>query len=155
MTLNEKEILDYIDEINLLLEKAYVPYSKFPVAALLIDNNGKKHKGVNVENASFGLTLCAERNAITTAVTENMKKIKVLVVTGKTPEPISPCGACRQVIREFSDNDTVIILANKDKKYKTTISEYGSNVSGGQKQRLSIARALVGSPNILLFDDLK
>ena len=123
MTLNEKEILDYIDEINLLLEKAYVPYSKFPVAALLIDNNGKKHSGVNVENASFGLTLCAERNAITTAVTENMKKIKVLVVTGNTPEPISPCGACRQVIREFSDNDTVIILANKDKKYKITSLE--------------------------------
>ena len=123
MTLNEKEILDYIDEINLLLEKAYVPYSKFPVAALLIDNNGKKHKGVNVENASFGLTLSAERNAITTAVTENMKKIKVLVVTGNTPEPISPCGACRQVIREFSDNDTVIILANKDKKYKITSLE--------------------------------
>lgn len=123
MTLNEKEILNYIDEINLLLEKAYVPYSKFPVAALLIDNNGKKHKGVNVENASFGLTLCAERNAITTAVTENMKKIKVLVVTGKTPEPISPCGACRQVIREFSDNNTVIILANKDKKYKITSLE--------------------------------
>ena len=121
MTLNEKEILDYIDEINLLLEKAYVPYSKFPVAALLIDNNGKKHKGVNVENASFGLTLCAERNAITTAVTENMEKIKVLVVTGNTPEPISPCGACRQVIREFSDNDTVIILTNKDKKYKMSI----------------------------------
>ena len=123
MTLNEKEILDYIDEINLLLEKAYVPYSKFPVAALLIDNNGKKHKVVNVENAYFGLTLCAERNAITTAVTENMKKIKVLVVTGNTPEPISPCGACRQVIREFSDNDTVIILANKDKKYKITSLE--------------------------------
>ena len=123
MTLNEKEILDYIDEINLLLEKAYVPYSKFPVAALLIDNNGKKHKGVNVENASFGLTLCAERNAITTAVTENMGKIKVLVVTGNTPEPISPCGACRQVIREFSDNNTVIILANKDKKYKITSLE--------------------------------
>lgn len=123
MTLNEKEILDYIDEINLLLEKAYVPYSKFPVAALLIDNNGKKHKGVNVENASFGLTLCAERNAITTAVTENMQKIKVLVVTGNTPEPISPCGACRQVIKEFSDSDTVIILANKDKKYKITSLE--------------------------------
>ena len=123
MVLSEKEILDYIDEINLLLEKAYVPYSKFPVAALLIDENGNKHKGVNVENASFGLTLCAERNAITTAVTENMKKIKVLVVTGKTPEPISPCGACRQVIREFSDNDTVIILTNKDKKYKITSLE--------------------------------
>ena len=118
MVLSEKEILDYIDEINLLLEKAYVPYSKFPVAALLIDENGNKHKGVNVENASFGLTICAERNAITTAVTENMKKIKVLVVTGNTPEPISPCGACRQVIKEFSDSETVIILANKDNKYK-------------------------------------
>ena len=123
MVLSEKEILDYIDEINLLLEKAYVPYSKFPVAALLIDENGNKHKGVNVENASFGLTLCAERNAITTAVTENMKKIKVLVVTGNTPEPISPCGACRQVIKEFSHSETVIILANKDKKYKITSLE--------------------------------
>ena len=86
MTLNEKEILDYIDEINLLLEKAYVPYSKFPVAALLIDNNGKKHKGVNVENASFGLTLCAERNAITTAVTENMKKINDFNASAFTKE---------------------------------------------------------------------
>ena len=123
MVLSEKEILDYIDEINLLLEKAYVPYSKFPVAALLIDENGNKHKGVNVENASFGLTLCAERNAITTAVTENMKKIKMLVVTGNTSEPISPCGACRQVIKEFSDSETVIILANKDTKYKITSLE--------------------------------
>ena len=123
MILSEKEILDYIDEVNFLLEKAYVPYSKFPVAALLIDNNGKKHKGVNVENASFGVTLCAERNAITTAVTEGMKKIKLLVVTGNTPEPISPCGACRQVIREFSDKDTVIILTNSRRKYRITSLE--------------------------------
>ena len=115
--MDKKEILSYIDEVNLLLKRAYVPYSKFPVAALLIDNNGKKHKGVNVENASFGLTLCAERNAITTAVTQGMKKIRLLIVTGNTLEPISPCGACRQVIREFSDKDTVIILANRDGKY--------------------------------------
>ena len=119
----KKEILGYIDEVNLLLERAYVPYSKFPVAALLIDNNGKKYKGVNVENASYGLTLCAERNAITTAVTGGMKKIKLLVVTGNTSEPISPCGVCRQVIREFSDKDTVIILANKDGKYESTSLE--------------------------------
>ena len=119
----KKEILGYIDEVNLLMERAYVPYSKFPVAALLIDNNGKKYKGVNVENASYGLTLCAERNTITTAVTGGMKKIKLLVITGNTPEPISPCGACRQVIREFSDKDTVIILANKDGKYESTSLE--------------------------------
>ena len=121
--MDKKEILSYIDEVNLLLEIAYVPHSKLPVAGLLIDNTGKKYMGVNVENASYGLTLCAERNAITTAITGGMKKIKLLVITGNTPEPISPCGACRQVIREFSDKDAVIILANKDGKYESTSLE--------------------------------
>lgn len=116
--LTEKIIMEYIDEANEILEKAYVPYSKFPVAALLIDDQGRKYRGVNVENASYGLGICAERNVIPTAVTEGMKKIKVLVVTGGTPEPISPCGACRQVISEFSDEETVIILTNREGKYK-------------------------------------
>lgn len=115
--LTEDEIKKYIKEVNTVLEKAYVPYSKFPVAALLIDDNDNKHVGVNVENASYGLGICAERNVIPTAVTQGMKKIKVLVVTGGTPEPISPCGACRQVISEFSDEDTIIILTNKEEKY--------------------------------------
>lgn len=123
LQLTEKEILEYIDEVNEVLERAYVPYSKFPVAALLIDDQGKKHKGVNVENASYGLAICAERNVIPTAVTEGMKSIKLLVVTGGTPEPISPCGACRQVISEFSNEDTIIILTNKDKKYKICTME--------------------------------
>ncbi|MDO5089735.1 MAG: cytidine deaminase [Leptotrichiaceae bacterium] len=116
--LTEDDIAEYINEVNSVLEKAYVPYSKFPVAALLIDEQGRKFKGVNVENASYGLGICAERNVIPTAVTEGMKKIKLLVVTGGTPEPISPCGACRQVIYEFSDEETVIILTNREKKYK-------------------------------------
>lgn len=115
--LTEDEIKKYIKEVNTVLEKAYVPYSKFPVAALLIDDNNNKHVGVNVENASYGLGICAERNVIPTAVTQGMKKIKLLVVTGGTPEPISPCGACRQVISEFSDEETVIILTNKEEKY--------------------------------------
>ncbi len=115
--LTEDEIKKYIKEVNTVLEKAYVPYSKFPVAALLIDENNNKHVGVNVENASYGLGICAERNVIPTAVTQGMKKIKLLVVTGGTPEPISPCGACRQVISEFSDEETIIILTNKEEKY--------------------------------------
>lgn len=122
--LTEKQILSYIDEVNSILERAYTPYSKFNVGCLLVDDNGKIHKGVNVENASYGLTICAERNAITTAVTEGMKKIKVIVITGNTPDPISPCGACRQVIAEFSNKDTIIILTNTSKKYKIfTIEE--------------------------------
>ena len=113
--MTDQELLNLADKAK---QKAYVPYSKFQVAALLIDEKGKKHRGVNVENASYGLTVCAERNVIPTAVTEGMKKIKILVVTGGTPEPISPCGACRQFISEFSDEDTIIILANKEMKYK-------------------------------------
>ena len=101
-----------------LLNNSYSPYSHFRVAAIAVMKDGTEFKGVNVENASYGLTVCAERNVIPTAVTEGMKKIKILVVTGGTPEPISPCGACRQFISEFSDEDTIIILANKEMKYK-------------------------------------
>lgn len=118
VNLSEKEILELIDEAVEISKKAYVNYSKFPVGAVLIDENGRKFYGVNVENASFGLSLCAERNAITTAVTEGMKKIKTIVVTGATEEPISPCGACRQVISEFADKELVIILSNYKKDYK-------------------------------------
>ena len=110
VNLSEKEILELIDEAVEISKKAYVNYSHFPVGAVLIDENGRKFKGVNVENASFGLSLCAERNAITTAVTDGMKKIKTLVVTGDTDKPISPCGACRQFMLEFADENTVIIL---------------------------------------------
>ena len=116
--LSEKEILELIDEAIEISKRAYVNYSKFPVGAVLIDETGRKFHGVNVENASFGLSLCAERNAITTAVTEGMKKIKVIVITGNTTEPVSPCGACRQVISEFADKDLVIVLSNYEKKYK-------------------------------------
>lgn len=133
LELKEKDILKYIDEANEILERAYVPYSKFPVAALLIDDNGNKHKGVNVENASYGLGICAERNVIPTAVTEGMKKIKLLVVTGRTSEPISPCGACRQVISEFSDEDTIIILTNTDRKYMVTSIQELLPYSFGEK----------------------
>lgn len=115
--MEEKQIYELIEEANELLDRAYVPYSNFPVAAILIDDKGNKYRGTNIENASFPLSLCAERNAITTAKTEGMSKIKILVVTAKkVHKPISPCGACRQVISEFSDDDTMIILANANNK---------------------------------------
>ena len=106
-----------MDEAKGVLHNAYSPYSGIKVGAALLTSSGNIHTGVNVENASYGLTICAERNVIPTAITQGMKKIKFLVVTGGTPEPISPCGACRQVISEFSDDETIIILANKDRKY--------------------------------------
>lgn len=118
-------VVEMIKKANNYLNRAYVPYSKFPVAAILVDDNDNEYYGVNVENASYPLSLCAERNAITTAVTNGMKKIKYIYVTGNTAEPISPCGACRQVISEFATDDTRIYLGNcNNEKYKElTIQE--------------------------------
>jgi cytidine deaminase len=105
-------------------EKAYVPYSKFKVGAALLTENDQVFLGCNVENASYGLTNCAERTAIFKAVSEGAKKIKAIAVVGETDGPISPCGACRQVIAEFCDEDTKIILANiKGDIAETTIRE--------------------------------
>lgn len=116
---------------NMLVEKAiearskaYVPYSKFQVGAAIITSNDQLFLGCNIENASYGLTNCAERTAIFKAVSEGDTEIKAIAVVGDTEGPISPCGACRQVIAEFSTDDTKIYLANLNGDVKeTTISE--------------------------------
>lgn len=113
------EIKVLIDDVITVREKAYAPYSHFKVGALVIDEKRNRYLGVNVENGSFGLTNCAERTAIFTGVTQGLQKIKCIVIVGDTTGPISPCGACRQVISEFSDEDTTIILANIQGEYKT------------------------------------
>ncbi len=116
--MTEIEITALIDEIIVRMENAYAPYSKFHVGCAVIDQNDKKFFGVNVENRSYGLTICAERNAIGNAVTNGLKKIKLIAVVAHTTGPISPCGACREVMSEFSDDSTIIILANIKKVYK-------------------------------------
>ena len=92
---------EWIDIAVTALEKAYVPYSHFPVGACLVTDTEKTYQGVNIENASFGLTNCAERTAFFKAVSEGEKQFSHLVIAGHTPEPISPCGACRQVMAEL------------------------------------------------------
>lgn len=105
-------------------EKAYVPYSKFQVGAALLTENDSLFLGCNIENASFGMTNCAERTAIFKAVSEGEQKIKAIAVVGDTEGPISPCGACRQVIAEFCETDTLIVLANlKGDMKETSINE--------------------------------
>lgn len=116
--MQEKEILDLIQEAIDARENAYAPYSNFKVGAVVVDENGTHFKGANVENASYGLSNCGERSAIFAGVSQGMKKIKVICVVADTTGPVSPCGACRQVIKEFADNDTVIILGNLKKDYK-------------------------------------
>jgi cytidine deaminase len=103
---------------------AYVPYSKFQVGAAIITSNDQVYLGCNIENASYGLTNCAERTAIFKAVSEGDTEIKAIAVVADTEGPVSPCGACRQVIAEFATDETKIYLANLNGDVKeTTISE--------------------------------
>ena len=96
-------------------ENAYVPYSHFPIGAVLVTDEGKIYTGVNIENASFGLTNCGERTAIFKAVSEGERSFKELIIYGQTEKPVSPCGACRQVMAEFFESDLPVTLVAKDK----------------------------------------
>lgn len=120
--MNEKN--EWVKQAREVYQQAYVPYSKFPVGACLVTATGKIYTGVNIENASFGLTNCAERTAIFKAVSEGERQFKHLVVAGNTDDPISPCGACRQVMVEFFDPEMPVTLVNKDGELKeTTVAE--------------------------------
>lgn len=100
------------------MKKAHAPYSKFQVGAALMTSTGKLFSGCNVENASYGLTNCAERTAIFTAVAQLGPKIDIVAVavTNNHDVPCSPCGACRQVIYEFGPNAVVFYRGAKDWK---------------------------------------
>lgn len=105
-------------------KQAYTPYSHFQVGAAVLTANEKVYLGCNIENASYGLCNCAERTAIFKAISEGEKEIAAIAVVGDTEGPISPCGACRQVIAEFATEDTIIILANlKGDVRETSIQE--------------------------------
>ncbi|NLW24103.1 MAG: cytidine deaminase [Clostridia bacterium] len=92
-------------------ENAYVPYSQFRVGAAILTDKGQIFTGCNIENSSFGLTICAERTALFKAVSAGHRKFQALAVSTDTEEITSPCGACRQVLIEFGE-DIEIIMAN-------------------------------------------
>ncbi len=96
--------------------KAYAPYSRFPVGCVITTEKGGRYTGCNIENISFGLTMCAERSAIFKAITEeghDMKVVQVIIYT-PTDNPIAPCGACRQVIYEFGKDAEIISKCNSE-----------------------------------------
>ncbi|MCQ2585727.1 MAG: cytidine deaminase [Treponema sp.] len=106
-------------------EKSYSPYSKFPVGAALLMEDGSVITGVNIENRSFGLTNCAERTAVFKAVSEGYMTFKALAIaTPASDYPVGPCGACRQVLTEFAPADTPVIFGpTLENSVKTTLGE--------------------------------
>lgn len=99
-------------------ENAHAPYSKFCVGAALEDNAGRIHTGCNVENATYGLTLCAERVAVFKAISEGVRKFQRIAIAADTDTLTPPCGACRQILWEFC-GDIELTLANPRGKTET------------------------------------
>lgn len=99
-------------------QQAYAPYSKFHVGAAILDNNNLIHAGCNVENAAYPQGVCAEGSAISAMVLGGGKKIKKILLISSGEQLVSPCGGCRQKIKEFSDEDTEIIIYH-DKQMTT------------------------------------
>lgn len=110
-------------------ENAYAPYSDFQVGAALLADDGRVFHGCNVENISYGLTNCAERVAIGAAVAAGVRKFKAVAVVADTAVPISPCGACRQVLAEFGV--PLVILANRTERLEFTLEELLPRASAG------------------------
>lgn len=110
-------------------EHAYAPYSRFPVGAALLVEDGRIFVGCNVENLSYGLTNCAERVAIGAAVAAGARGFLAVAVVAETKEPISPCGACRQVLAEFKVPR--VMLANRTERLEFRLDELLPRASTG------------------------
>jgi cytidine deaminase len=116
-----------IDELLVAARKvrdqAYAPYSRFPVGAALRTKTGLVFCGCNVENLSYGLTICAERNAIFAAVAAGQREFEAIAVVADSIQPVTPCGACRQVLAEFSPEMTVCSSNLQGDRFVSTIAD--------------------------------
>ncbi len=130
-------------DIEVLKEKAkqvsmnaYAPYSKFPVGAALMSKEGNVYMACNVENGTYGLTVCAERNVVGAMVANGEKEIRAIVIYTPTEKPAESCGACRQVINEFGDDVKIISFCDGEGLIETTIGELLPHAFSGKKSLL-------------------
>jgi cytidine deaminase len=108
-----------LDRAGRARDRAYAPYSHFTVGAAVLTASGEIFTGANIENASFGATVCAERVAIFAAVAAGCRDLTALAVIADTPDPVAPCGLCRQVLAEFNP-DCPVLLANTAGRWHLT-----------------------------------
>ncbi|MFM9062132.1 MAG: cytidine deaminase [Pirellula sp.] len=99
-TRNDQQVLDYLEQARQVAERAYFPYSKFTVGCVLVDTQGRVFEGCNVENASYSVTLCAERTAGSQAIAQGSRTWEAIYIV--SPTRVSPCGTCRQFLFELA-----------------------------------------------------
>ncbi len=102
---------------------SYSPYSRFPVGAAVLAADDLIYTGANIENASFGLSCCAERVAIYRAVAAGNRRLQALAIFTPTPQPTAPCGACRQVLAEFAEEASVLCICRGEGRLESSVAE--------------------------------
>ncbi|ADY56707.1 cytidine deaminase [Syntrophobotulus glycolicus DSM 8271] len=126
----EDRYLNLLAEAKAAGANSYSPYSRYPVGAAILWETGRITTGCNVENSSYGLTVCAERNAIYKGICEGERKISALAVSVQDSKMPSPCGACRQVIREFAEECPIILQNGEGKIAISSLRELLPNSFG-------------------------
>lgn len=112
-----------IQEASSAQKQAYAPYSRFPVGAAVYTTNGKIFSGANIENVTYGLTVCAERNAIMQAVLSGEKNIIAVAIVSSSSPPATPCGMCLQVLAEFTKDCEIILTNIQGEQKRMTLSQ--------------------------------
>ena len=108
------QIQTLLDAARAARQRAYAPYSRFLVGAAVLDDQGRVHAGCNVENAAYPQGVCAEAGALSAMVLAGSTRVRALVVVGEGPAWVTPCGGCRQKLREFAAPDAPVIVANQE-----------------------------------------
>ncbi|HEV7868450.1 MAG TPA: cytidine deaminase [Chthoniobacteraceae bacterium] len=121
--MTSEHLMQLIERAKDARERAYAPYSRFAVGAALLTTSNEVFCGCNVENLSFGLTSCAERNAVFAAVQAGQRRFTAVAVVADSKAPVTPCGACRQVLAEFGLDLVVISVNLQGATYQTSIAE--------------------------------
>ena len=145
--MDKKMLQEMVNRAKRVSEKSYSCYSGFPVGAVVLTNDDQMFEGCNVENASFSLAICAERNAVFQMVAQTTQKlvdvaIVAVVIYTPTPKPAAPCGACRQVINEFSPDALIISVCDGSDVLEKTLTELLTNAFGPANMPLSEVRGI-------------
>jgi len=132
MPISQTRIDQLRDHAQAAAMRAYCPYSRFRVGAAIAARSGAIFAGCNVENASYGLTICAERNAVFQMVAAGQTAFDAILIYTPTPVPTAPCGACRQVLNEFSPTAEVVCVCDGPDVIRSTVRELLPDAFGPQ-----------------------